>query len=133
MVPEKKSKATPVYVRSDENCWVPALQLKTYNGKATVSVPVFKTEQNMLGCGKASRKQRYNENQIVELKHYPGGALPLQNVDSNGSLQDFKDMVDLPFMHEVSRLSPRWCYTPIQPTKTRWLTPFCFRQLFFTI
>jgi len=108
MVHEKKNKAnkaTPVYVRSDENCWVPALQLKTYNGKATVSIPVFKTEQDMLCCGKASRKQRYHDNQVIELSDYPDGALPMQNVDKNGSLQDYKDMVDLPFMHEVSVFS----------------------------
>ena len=98
--------ATPVYVRSDDNdCWVPALHLKTYNGRATVSIPVFKTEPDMICCEKPPSKQRYHDTKFVDLKEYLDEVLPLQNVDSNGSLEEYKDMVDLPFMHEVSKIN----------------------------
>ena len=43
---QEKSKVTPVYLRSTENVWIPALQLKTHDGKATVAVPKFKDEEN---------------------------------------------------------------------------------------
>lgn len=93
--------ATPVYVLSDsDDCWVPALHLKTYNGRATVSIPVFKTEPGMMSSEKLASKQ-HHENKFVDLKEYPDEVLPLQNVDSDGNLEEYKDMVDLPFMHEV--------------------------------
>lgn len=97
---EEDPKVTPVYIKSKESTWVPALQLKTYNGRATVSVPKFKSEREMLNCAKASRTLKY-ENQVIDLKDYENGVLPMQNVDSNGNVEDYKDMVDLPFMHEV--------------------------------
>lgn len=96
----KDKNATLVYVRSnDDNCWVPARQLKAHNGRAILAVPAL-TENDMLCCLKA--KQRYQENAIIDLEDYPDNVLPKQNVDSNGNLQDFRDMVDLPFMHEVN-------------------------------
>jgi len=102
MVKESKEKQTPVYVRSSEHAWVPALQLKTYNGKATVSIPKFQSEKELMNCEPASRKFRYQDNQIVDLKDYPNGLLPMQNVDANGRLEDYAEMVDLPCMSEVS-------------------------------
>ena len=96
------SEETPVYIRSAEHAWVPALQLKSHNGKATVAVPKFKNEQEMLQCGMKSRKCKYNDNQIIDLKDYPNGVLPMQNVDARGSLEDYMELKDLPFMHEVS-------------------------------
>lgn len=103
MMQEEKPKVTPVYIRSADHTWVPALQLKEYNGKATVSVPKFKNgEKDIMNCAKASKAFPYQENQHVDLKDYPNGVLPMQNVDANGNLEDYKDMVDLPFMHEVS-------------------------------
>ena len=55
----------------------------------------------MLNCAKASKTFKYHDNQIIDLSTYPTGHLPMQNVDQNGNLEDYKDMVDLPFMHEV--------------------------------
>lgn len=98
---QEKPKVTPVYLRSAENVWVPALQLKTHDGKATVALPKFKNEQTMMNCSKASKTFKYHDNQIVDLSEYPTGHLPMQNVDQNGNLEEYKDMVDLPFMHEV--------------------------------
>jgi hypothetical protein len=100
---DDKQKVTPVYLRSAQNVWVPALQLKTHNGKATVAVPKVKSEQDMLHCAKASKNFRYHDNETIDLREYPNGVLPLQNVDCNGNLEDYMDMVDLPFMHEVRR------------------------------
>jgi hypothetical protein len=98
---EKENKETAVYLKSEHHTWIPALQLKTHDGKATVIVPKFKNEKDMLNCQTASKNFKYNDNQIVDLKDYPNGVLPMQNVDQNGNLDDYKDMVDLPFMHEV--------------------------------
>jgi hypothetical protein len=101
MVEQEQNKITHVYLRSEDHCWVPALQLKTFDGKAKVAVPVFKNQQDILSCGKQG-KQRYHDNQVVDLKDYSNNVLPMQNVDSNGNLEEYKDMVNLPFMHEVS-------------------------------
>jgi hypothetical protein len=103
MVQQEKTKITPVYLKSENHTWVPALQLKLNdNGKAVVSVPKFNNgEKDMMNCAKASKSFPYNDNQIVDLKDYPNGVLPVQNVDANGNLEEYKDMVDLPFMHEV--------------------------------
>lgn len=102
MVKEEAPKITPVYLKSVDNTWIPALQLKVHNDKATVSVPKFKSgEKDMINCAKESKAFPYNDNQIIDLKDYPNGLLPMQNVDSNGNLEEYKDMVDLPFMHEV--------------------------------
>lgn len=102
---QEKPKITPVYLRSADHTWIPALQLKTHNGKATVSLPMFKNgEKDMMNCAKESKAFPYNrDNQVVELKDYPNGVLPMQNVDANGNLEEYKDMVDLPFMHEVQK------------------------------
>lgn len=90
---------TPVYIRvSDERRWVPALQFKSRNGKATVVVPKFNTEQEILSC---SNQKKFHDSQVIQLKEYDNGVLPMQNVDSNDHIEDYKDMVDLPFMHEV--------------------------------
>ena len=100
---EDKPKITPVYIRSADHTWLPVLQLKTHDGKAIVSVPKYvKGENDMIQCLKSSKQFPYHaNNQIIDLKDYPNSLLPLQNVDSNGTLEDYKDMVDLPFMHEV--------------------------------
>lgn len=99
---DDKLKITPVYLKSVNHTWIPALQLKVHNGKATVGVPKFNNgEIDMMTCSKASKNFPYHDNQVVDLKDYSNGILPLQNVDSNGNLEEHKDMVDLPFMHEV--------------------------------
>jgi hypothetical protein len=98
----------PVYLKSAEHGWIPALQLKTFQGdKATVAVLRIVQESDLLDCcshDPSSKKFRF-DNQIIHLSDYKDGVLPLQNVDHRGTLEDYKDMVDLPFMHEV-RSSP---------------------------
>jgi len=95
---------TPVYLRSADSTWVPALQLKSHDGKATVTVPKFKDEQAMLQCGKKSRNYKYHNNQVVDLEDYTNNVLPMQNVDANGNLEDYMELKDLPFMHEAAIL-----------------------------
>jgi hypothetical protein len=98
---QQQPNATPVYIRSDNHGWIPALQLKTFDGKATVSVPKAQDEKDILYCAKPSPKFKYHDNQVIELKDYPDKVLPMQNVDSSGMVEDYKDMADLPFLHEV--------------------------------
>jgi hypothetical protein len=97
----EQNKIAPVYIKSKDNIWVPALQLKSYNGKAVVAVPKFRDQEEMFHCAKKSKQFKYHENQVVDLSEYANNVLPLQNVDVNGNLEDYKDMVELPFMHEV--------------------------------
>lgn len=101
MVEMEKPNATPVFVRSEDHGWLPAMQLKTFDGKATVSVPKIKDEKDILYCAKPSKKFKYHENKVIALKDYPDNVLPMQNVNSNGLIEDYKDMADLPFLHEV--------------------------------
>jgi hypothetical protein len=39
---------------------------------------------------------------VVKLKDYPNSTLPLQNTGADGTLTEVDDMVDLPYLHEVS-------------------------------
>jgi len=94
---EKKSF---VYIKSKEYAWVPAIQTHTDGKKATVSVPQYKDEQSMDSDGGRGAKKSVEE--IVDLKNYTSGVLPLQNVDNTGLLLEFADMVELPYLHEVS-------------------------------
>jgi hypothetical protein len=93
-------KGVPVYLKSAEHGWIPALQLKTYHGKAKVAVPRIVQENDLLHCSDSSQKLRF-DNHEIDLADYKDGMLPMQNVDHHGNVEDYKDMVDLPFMHEV--------------------------------
>lgn len=97
------NEVTPVYIRSDDNAWIPALQIKVHpcKTKATVAVPQYKNEAEMLNCETSSESYKFRKNQVISLKDYPSNVLPMQNVDCSGNLDDHSDMVDLPFMHEV--------------------------------
>jgi hypothetical protein len=101
MVAANTNTVTHVYLRSNEHEWIPALQLKSVDGKATVAVPRFNNERDMLNCAKASKHFKYHDNQTVNLNDYVNNVLPMANVDSSGNPEEYKDMVNLPFMHEV--------------------------------
>ena len=96
------SKSNHVYVKSRDFAWVPARVLETDDTTATavVSVPVYKDEQAIQSDG--GRGAMKSETTTVHLADYPSGALLLQNVDEEGHLRQVDDMVDLPFLHEVS-------------------------------
>jgi hypothetical protein len=106
-----------VYIQNEEHSWVPALLLETNGNKATVSVPVFKNEQDILSSGGVSKMQwarrqnskkqvinlvQYSKKQVINLTKYDNMILPMQNVDSKGALEEYRDMVAIPFLHEVS-------------------------------
>jgi hypothetical protein len=93
--------ANHVYIQDEEHWWIPALQLKNNGSKATVKVPEFKNEQDILHSGGVSKMQ-YSKNQVIDITMYPNKVLPMQNVNSKGALEDYRDMVALPFLHEVS-------------------------------
>ena len=94
---EKKSW---VYIKSKEHAWVPAIQTHTDGKKATVMVPQYPDEQSMDSDGGRGAKKSVEE--IVDLKGYTSAVLPLQNVDGSGMLLEYPDMVELPYLHEVS-------------------------------
>ena len=72
---------------------------KTGKKMAHVSVPIYADEKSIV-CdgGKTSRRQQRLQ---VSVADYPNQVLPLQNVSKNGDLLEIKDMVELPFLHEV--------------------------------
>ena len=87
-----------VYVLDKEFAWVPARLIEQSGEKATVSIPTYEDEASILTDGGKGAKSWREE--TVNLKHYPGKTLPLQNM-VNGQLNEKQDMVDLPFLHEV--------------------------------
>jgi len=99
---ELNKNANHVYIQDDTYSWVPALVLErpTNEAKIVVNVPQYINEQS-IQCdgGKMARKW---ERQSCDLTKYPNNALPLQNVNAEGTLQVVEDMVDLAFLHEVS-------------------------------
>lgn len=102
MAPIKEKQASNVFIRDDVYGWRPAVQEKINGDKAIVTVPEYPSELAM-ACdgGRAAKK---GQQRTINLKDYPSGVLPLQNVDANGNLVECADMVKLPYLHEVSRL-----------------------------
>jgi hypothetical protein len=90
-----------VYVRSKEHQWVPARVVGEADDPdhVIVTVPRYTDEQRILSDG--GKGATSYERKIVNLNDYPNKVLPLQNVDEIGWLNEEKDMVDLPFLHEV--------------------------------
>jgi hypothetical protein len=91
-----------VYIQNEEHSWIPALQLQKNGNKATVSVPVFRNEQDILSSGGGSKMKYSKKNQVIDLSKYDNKVLPMQNVNSKGALEDYRDMVGIPYLHEVS-------------------------------
>lgn len=88
-----------VYIKDPKFAWVPGTVLKTEGTKATVSVPQYKDEQSITSDnGRSAKKPKET---VVNLKDYANGVLPLQNVDKNGMLVEYADMVKLPSLHEA--------------------------------
>jgi hypothetical protein len=94
-------KVTHVYVKDPESAWVPAVLERSEGDKAYVTVPTYKDEQSMTSDN--GRAAKGKTEQVVNLKDYHHKVLPLANVDANGNLLEFPDMVQLPYLHEVSR------------------------------
>lgn len=89
-----------VYVRSDDYAWIPARLVKQGNGEAKVAIPQYASEEQIMSDG--GKAAVGFKSAVVKLKDYPNGTLPLQNTTANGTLKEVDDMVDLPYLHEVS-------------------------------
>ena len=103
MVKNKVKSHSFVYVAHKEYAWIPATLHDADNGKAHVEIPQYKDEQSIICDGGASAKT--TKKQWINLKDYPNNNLPLQNVTSGGELIEYPDMVDIPFLHEVSPIT----------------------------
>ncbi|CAB9497390.1 Unconventional myosin [Seminavis robusta] len=92
-----------VYIRDEEHAWVPARQLSNDGKKATVAVQKYKSEDEMMANASSTSGTKV-EQKTIDLKTYPGGNLPMQNVDDGGKLGNHEDMVNLPYLHEAAIL-----------------------------
>lgn len=100
-----------VFIRDPEYAWIPAIKEESNDKIAHVRIPQYPDEQSTICDGGASA--RGWEEDEVPLKEYNRGVLPMQNVDPRGNLKAYPDMVNLPFLHEVCRVSLTWrrsCY-----------------------
>lgn len=91
-----------VYIRDEEYGWIPARVERSEAETAHVVIPEYKDERSIQSDG-GRRAKRFRK-ETINLTDYPNKALPMQNVDENGNLHEVEDMVDLPFLHEVSWL-----------------------------
>ena len=102
MVKKEDKQTTYVYIKDKNHAWVPAILDDSKGDKAFCTVPQYPNEQAMKSDG--GRGAKGNEQVTVSLKDYPHQVLPLQNVDANGNLIEFADMVKLPYLHEAGIL-----------------------------
>jgi hypothetical protein len=97
-----KEKFAFVFLKDPENAWIPAKLIKSSGNTAEVQIPQYKDEQATI-CDGGKSASKWIEAE-VDLTDYNKGVLPMQNVDEHGNMQSFQDMVELPFLHEVSFL-----------------------------
>jgi hypothetical protein len=91
--------STYVYIKDPDCGWRPATLTGSSGDKATVTVPKYADEKFMTSDG--GRAAKGTETKTVDLKKYAHKVLPLQNVDNQGQLVEYSDMVKLPYLHEV--------------------------------
>lgn len=94
-----EQKSAYVFIRDPEYAWIPAIKESSTDRSAVVRVPQYASEQATV-CDAGATAQGWEEEE-VPLKEYNRGVLPMQNVDQNGFLKSYPDMVNLPFLHEV--------------------------------
>lgn len=92
--------ANNVYIRSEEFAWIPARLVEQDKDTAKVAIPQYESEEFIMSDG--GKGAVGFKSAKVNLKDYQGRALPLQNCGSDGTLKEVDDMVDLPYLHEVS-------------------------------
>jgi hypothetical protein len=109
-----------VYILDSNYSWIPAqVTNRTKHGENQdasthhhhiihVSIPQYKSEQAIQCDGgrtaRSFKRMEINMTDPKNLAKYPSQHLPLQNVNNEGELQVVEDMVDLPFLHEVSEI-----------------------------
>mmetsp|Transcript_13234 Transcript_13234/g.15041 ORF Transcript_13234/g.15041 Transcript_13234/m.15041 type:complete len:1141 (-) Transcript_13234:172-3594(-) len=91
-----------VFLKDPDYAWIPAKLVKSSGNVADVEIPQYSDENSTI-CdgGKTAKKVIEAE---VDLTDYNKGVLPMQNVDDNGKMLSFPDMVELPFLHEAAIL-----------------------------
>ena len=89
-----------IYIRSDEYAWIPARLVEQDKTTAKVAIPQYESEEFIMSDG--GKGAVGFKSAIVKLSDYVNQVLPLQNVNSSGTLKEVDDMVDLSYLHEVS-------------------------------
>lgn len=95
-----KGGGNDIYIRSDEYAWIPARLVEQDKNTAKVAIPQYESEEFIMSDG--GKAAVGFKSAIVKLSDYVNQVLPLQNVNSSGSLKEVDDMVDLSYLHEVS-------------------------------
>jgi hypothetical protein len=103
MAEKGATKNSNVFIQDVDYAWIPAKLIEQKGDKAVVEIPDFKDEQAIRPGAGAPKKTR---EKTVNLKDYQHKVLPLQNLDGNGNMSSYADMVQLPYLHEVS---VQWC------------------------
>jgi len=98
----KKDKSAFVFLKDPEYAWIPAKLIRSSGNVADVEIPEYSDEQNTICDGGRSAKKMIDAE--VDLSDYNLGVLPMQNVDENGRMKVYPDMVELPFLHEAAIL-----------------------------
>jgi hypothetical protein len=101
MAPKDTKTNSLVYIKDPEYGWRPAVLENLDGDKATVRAPEYANEHKMVSDGGRTATSK-GEQKVIDLKKYAHNVLPLQNVDAEGMLIEFPDMVKLPYLHEVS-------------------------------
>lgn len=114
--------APRVYVHSSQYTWVPARLLSQSGAEAIVDIEEFKDEKAMMSEVHPSTRRNKHRKETISLHNYKNGLLPMQNVDDAGSLRDYEDMVNLPYLHEVS--TPKHRESPRVPSITVLTDPY---------
>ena len=104
---KKDSKNAFVFLKDPEYAWIPAKLIRSSGNVADVEIPEYADEQSTVCDGGRSAKKMIDAE--VDLSDYNLGVLPMQNVDENGRMKVYPDMVELPFLHEVSSRSNSFC------------------------
>lgn len=97
-----------VFLKDPEYAWIPAKLIRSSGNVADVEIPEYADEQSTICDGGRSAKKMIDAE--VDLSDYNRGVLPMQNVEENGRMECYPDMVELPFLHEVSNYSCRSKY-----------------------
>jgi len=97
-----KEKSAYVFLKDPDYAWIPAKLLRSSGNVADVQIPEYPDEQATICDGGKSAKKMIDAE--VDLTDYNRGVLPMQNVDENGRMRTYSDMVELPFLHEAAIL-----------------------------
>lgn len=101
MAPKEEKQASYVFIADREYGWRPAVLEDTRGTTAHVTIFTYKDEAAMACDGGRAATKKKGDQVMIDLRDYPHQVLPLQNVDTNGNLSEFADMVKLPYLHEV--------------------------------